>query len=125
MNRNEANEIRRRTAGTPPVFDPASGGGANGSNRSGSLWFRPQASATQRVSTINNAIAKTLYFTVGYALLARCMNRCTGLVRRIASGIFLINTGVAALAKSAQANAIQHRRAPCQHWRYFDFSCYR
>lgn len=82
--------------------------------------FAPQASTTQRVSTINNAIAKTLYFTVGYALLARCLNRCTGLVRRIASGIFLINTGVAALAKGAQANAIQHRRAPCQHWRYFD-----
>ncbi|MDR8398056.1 MULTISPECIES: hypothetical protein [Paraburkholderia] len=68
------------------------------------LGFAPQAPTTQRVSTTNNGITKILYFTVEYALLARCLNRCTGLVWRIASGIFLINTGVAALATAARPN---------------------
>jgi hypothetical protein len=68
------------------------------------LGFAPQSSTTQRISMTNNGIAKILYFTVEYALLARCPNRCTGLVWRIASGIFLINTGVAALATAAQPN---------------------
>ncbi|MFM0162339.1 hypothetical protein [Paraburkholderia sediminicola] len=64
----------------------------------------PKASTTRRVSTTNNAVVNILCFTVGYALLARCLNRCAGLVWRIASGIFLINTGVAALATAAQRN---------------------
>lgn len=68
------------------------------------LGFAPQASTTQRVSTSNNVITKILYFTVEYALLGRCQNRCAGLVWRIAWGIFLINTGVAALATAAQSN---------------------
>lgn len=102
MNRNEANETRRRTAGIPPVLDPASGGCANGGNRSCSPWFRPQNSTTQRVSTTNIVAAKILYFAVEYVSQARCLNRWTGLVWRIASGILLINTGVAALATGAQ-----------------------
>jgi uncharacterized membrane protein YoaK (UPF0700 family) len=66
------------------------------------LGFAPQASTTQRVSTTNIVAAKILYFTVEHVSQARCLNRCTGLVWRIASGIFLINTGVAALATGAQ-----------------------
>jgi hypothetical protein len=69
-----------------------------------SLGITPKASTTRRVSMTTNAVVNILCLTVGCALLARCLNRCTGLVWHIASGIFLINTGVAALATAAQPN---------------------
>ncbi|WP_454825066.1 hypothetical protein [Paraburkholderia xenovorans] len=69
-----------------------------------SLGITPRASTTRRVSMTTNAVVNILFLTVGCALLARCLNRCTGLVWRIVSGIFLVNTGVAALAIAAKSN---------------------
>jgi hypothetical protein len=62
----------------------------------------PQASTMQRLSLMTNSVINVLCFAVGYALLARCLNRCTRLVWRIAFSVFLINAGVAALALAAQ-----------------------
>lgn len=67
-----------------------------------SLGSAPQASTMQRVSATANAVITVLFFTAGYVLLARCLNRCTGLVWRIALSVFLINTGTTALALVAQ-----------------------
>ncbi|KFX63435.1 hypothetical protein [Paraburkholderia fungorum] len=68
------------------------------------LGIAPQASTMQRISTTANAVVNILCFTVGYVLLARCLNRCTTLVWRIAFSLFLLNTGVAVLAIAAQPN---------------------
>lgn len=68
------------------------------------LGVAPQASTMQRVSTITNALVNVLCFAVGYVLLARCLNRCSRLVWRIAFGVFLLNIGIAALAITAQPN---------------------
>jgi hypothetical protein len=64
----------------------------------------PQASTMQRVSTTTNAVVSVLCFTVGYALLAWCLDRCTRLMWSIGLGTFLINAGVTALAIAAQPN---------------------
>ena len=66
------------------------------------LGIAPQASTMQQISTTTYAVVNVLCFVVGYVLLARCMNCCTRLVWRIALTIFLINTGIAALAFAAQ-----------------------
>jgi hypothetical protein len=68
------------------------------------LGIVPEASTTQRLSTIATAVVNILCFAVGYVLLARCLNRCTRLVWRIAFTVFLLNGGVAALAIAAQPN---------------------
>jgi hypothetical protein len=68
------------------------------------LGIAPQALTIQRIAIITNAVVNTLCFTVGYALLARCLTRCTTLVWRLALGIFLLNTGIALLAIVAQPN---------------------
>lgn len=68
------------------------------------LGIGPQASTIQRVSAITNTVVNLLCFAVGYALLARCLNRCTTLVWRVAFSVFLTNSGVAALAIAAQPN---------------------
>lgn len=67
-----------------------------------SLGLAPQASTMQRVSATTNAVITVLFFTVGYVLLARVLNRCTSLVWRIALSVFLINAGTTALALVAQ-----------------------
>ncbi|MCP3706220.1 hypothetical protein M3I54_04345 [Paraburkholderia sp. CNPSo 3274] len=68
------------------------------------LGIAAQASTMQRLSATSNTAVNLLCFAVGYVLLARCLNRCTPLVWRIALGIFLLNTGVACTSdcRSAQ-----------------------
>jgi hypothetical protein len=66
------------------------------------IGILPQASTIQRVSATTNAVVNVLCCAVGYVLLARCLNRCTKLVWRMALSVFLINAGVAALAMAAQ-----------------------
>lgn len=68
------------------------------------LGIAPQASTMQRLSLVTNSVINVLFFAVGYILLARCLNRCTRLVWRIALTIFLTNAGAAALAIVAQRN---------------------
>lgn len=68
------------------------------------LGINPQASTMRRFSLVTNSVTNILLFAVGYILLARCLNRCTRLVWRIALVIFLINAGAAALAIAAQRN---------------------
>jgi hypothetical protein len=75
------------------------------------LGIDAQASTTQRVSSVTNAVVNVLCPAVGYVLLAGCLNHCTKLVWRIAFGIFLLNGGVAALAIAAQPN--QHSVLTC------------
>lgn len=68
------------------------------------LGVPSKTSTTRRISTTTDAIVNMLCVGVGNASLARCLKRCADLVRHIASVIFLINTGVAALAIAAQPN---------------------
>lgn len=70
------------------------------------LGLSSQASTIQRLSAIANTVANLLCFAVGYVLLARCLNRCTTLVWRVAFSVFLINSGVTALAIAAQPNPL-------------------
>lgn len=70
------------------------------------LGLGPQASTIQRLSAITNTVVNFFCFAVGYVLLARCLNHCTTLVWRIAFGVFLINSGVAALTIAAQPNPL-------------------
>lgn len=70
------------------------------------LGLGPQASTIQRVSATTNTIINFLCFAVAYVLLARCLNRCTPLVWRIAFGVFLINGGVAFLTLAAHPNPL-------------------
>ncbi|MDR5815744.1 hypothetical protein QCE62_19330 [Caballeronia sp. LZ033] len=68
------------------------------------LGIFAKGSTTQRVSTTTKAVVSLLCFAVGYALLVRCPNRCTSLVRRISSGVFVLNNGIAERALAAQSN---------------------
>ncbi|HIC7214037.1 hypothetical protein [Burkholderia stabilis] len=70
------------------------------------LGLGPQASTIQRVSATTNTVVNFLCFAVAYVLLARCLNRCTPLVWRMAFGVFLINSGVAVLTMAAQPNPL-------------------
>jgi hypothetical protein len=72
------------------------------------LGIAAEDTAVRRVSTIANAVIIILCFAAGYILLARCLNRCTRLVWRIALSVFLVNIGAAALAIAAQpSNLLQ------------------
>src|SRR6202012_3891171 len=68
------------------------------------LGIASEASIMLRVSTIASAVVNILSFSVGYLLLARCLNCCTTLVWRVALGIFLLNTSVSMLMIAAQPN---------------------
>lgn len=68
------------------------------------VGIAPQASTMQRLSLVTNSVINILVFAIGYILLARCLNRCTKLVWRVALATFLVNAGVAALAIAAQPN---------------------
>jgi hypothetical protein len=68
------------------------------------LGIAAQASTMQRTSATTNVVVNIMCFAVGYVLLARCLNRCTTLIWRIALGIFLLNTALAVLAIAAQPN---------------------
>jgi len=68
------------------------------------LGVAAEATTVQRISATTNALINVLCFVVGYLLLARCLNRCTRLVWRIALSVFLINAGAAALAMAARHN---------------------
>lgn len=57
-----------------------------------------QASLMKRASVIASAAATSLCFALGYFLLARCLDRCTKLVWRVALGMFLLNALLGALA---------------------------
>ncbi|GJH25506.1 hypothetical protein [Caballeronia novacaledonica] len=57
-----------------------------------------QASLMQRVSFIASAAATSLCLALGYLLLARCLDRCTKLVWRVALGMFLLSALLSALA---------------------------
>ena len=66
------------------------------------LGIAPEASMLQRVSATANSVVSILCFPAGYLLLARCLDRCTALVWRIALGVFLSNVGLTVLAIMAQ-----------------------
>lgn len=68
------------------------------------LGIAAEATIMQRVSTTTNALINVLCFVAGYFLLARCLNRCTRFVWRIALSVFLINAGAGPLAMAAQHN---------------------
>jgi hypothetical protein len=73
--------------------------------KAGMLSDDPERFSTmQRVSTIASTVVNILSFSVGYLLLARCLNCCTTLVWRIAFGLFLLNTGISMLVIAAQPN---------------------
>ena len=68
------------------------------------LGIAAEATTMQRVSAITNALINVVCFVAGYFLLARCLNRCTRLVWRIALTVFLVNAGASALAMAAHHN---------------------
>jgi lysylphosphatidylglycerol synthetase-like protein (DUF2156 family) len=57
-----------------------------------------QASLMQRASVIASAAATSLCLALSYLLLARCLDRCTKLVWRVALGMFLLNALLSAPA---------------------------
>lgn len=70
----------------------------------GSIGINDQTPTMQRVSLTANAVVNVLYFLVGYLLLARCLNRCTRLVWRLALATFLANVAIASIAIAANPN---------------------
>lgn len=83
------------------------------------LGIAAEATTMQRVSAITNALINVVCFVAGYFLLARCLNRCTRLVWRIALTVFLVNAGASALAMAA------HHNVPVSSIGLQPFDCWR